>query len=82
MAKKKDKDTPKVTKSMNKIELSERAKGLIKKHPELTQSARSLFRNENGKTIVEEIVNRGDIKTKDLIYPRAQGDLKDDDLRG
>ena len=82
MAKKKDNDTPKVTKSMNKAELSDRAKVLIKNHPELTQNARSLFRNENGKTIVEEIVDRGDIKTKDLICPRNQGDLKDDDLRG
>jgi hypothetical protein len=57
-------------------------RNLLLQHPEIKNNAKALFRCENGKTIVEEIVPRGDIKTKDLIYPRNQGDLKNEDLRG
>jgi len=56
-------------------------RNLLLQHPEIKNNARALFRNENGKTIVEEIVPRGDVKTKDAIYPRNQSDLKEEDLR-
>jgi hypothetical protein len=58
-----------------------RAKQLLSKHPEIMYNARNLFRNENGTTIVEESVPRGDPKKEDVIMPRTQGDLTDTDLR-
>ena len=58
-----------------------KAKQLLSKHPEIMYNARNLFRNENGTTIVEESVPRGDPKKEDVIMPRTQGDLTDTDLR-
>ena len=43
-----------------KDDIKNKAKALILKHPEVINSARDLFNNENGKTIVEEKVPRGD----------------------
>lgn len=77
--------TPKVTPSKKKDkgqnDIRSKARSLIMKHPEVTQNARGLFRNENGKTIVEEIVPRDDVKVKESITPRNQYDLTNDDLR-
>ena len=58
-----------------------KAKQLLSKHPEIMYNARNLFRNENGKTIVEESVPRGDPKKEEVIMPRTQDDLTDSDLR-
>jgi len=66
----------------DKGDVKNKARSLLMKHPEIAENARALFRNENGKTIVEEIVPRGDMKKKDVIYPRSQGDLKEEDMRG
>jgi hypothetical protein len=75
--------TPKVTpyKDKNQNDIKSKALNLLKKHPQITNNARGLFRNENGKTIVEEIVYRGDPKTCDIIMPRNQNDLTEEDLR-
>lgn len=61
--------------------LKDKATLLIMRHPELVNNARGLFRNENGKTIVEEMVPRGDLDTEEQVMPRNQGDLDNDDLR-
>lgn len=58
-----------------------KAKGLLAKHPEIMYNARNLFHNENGTTIIEESVPRGDEKKEDVIMPRTQSDLTDADLR-
>lgn len=58
-----------------------KAKQLLAKHPEIMYNARNLFHNENGSTIIEESVPRGDSKKEDVIMPRTQGDLTDADLR-
>jgi hypothetical protein len=79
-----DKDSvPKVTPSKDKDQndVKSKAKSMLMNHPQITQNARGLFRNENGRTIVEEIVYRGDPKPYDVIMPRNQGDLTDEDLR-
>jgi hypothetical protein len=65
----------------DKKSLKDKATLMIMRHPELMNNARGLFRNENGKTIVEEMVPRGDLDTEEQIMPRNQGDLDDDDLR-
>jgi hypothetical protein len=78
--KKDEKKSPE--KNDDKENLTNRARQLLMKHPELANNARGLFRNENGKTIVEETVPRGDLSKENLIYPRCQGDLEEDDLRG
>lgn len=77
-------DKPKVQpgKKEDKKELKQKAQQLLLKHPEILNSARGLFRNENGKTIVEETVPRGDLSKETVIYPRTQGDLEEEDLRG
>jgi DNA-directed RNA polymerase subunit RPC12/RpoP len=64
-----------------KDDVKAKAKLLILKHPEATHSARDLFHNENGKTIVEEKVPRGDVSKEDVLMPRNQSDLTDKDLR-
>ena len=79
---KKDK-VPKVSPSKDKgqNDVKSKAQSMLLNHPQITQNARGLFRNENGKTIVEEIVHRGDPKVLESIMPRNQGDLTDEDLR-
>jgi hypothetical protein len=65
-----------------KIDLSDakaKAKQLLLKHPEIMHDARHLFRNENGTTIVEEIVPRGDQGLPEVLN---QGDITDLDLKG
>lgn len=65
-----------------KIDLSDakaKAKNLLLKHPEILHDGRHLFRNENGTTIVQEIVPRGD---QGLPRVLNQGDLNDMDLKG
>jgi hypothetical protein len=54
---------------------------ILLKHPEVTNNARHLFRNENGRTIVEDRVPRGDPDRKTVGQPFCQGDLTDADLR-
>ena len=73
--------TPSKDKGQNSNDLQCKALKLLKNHPQVTNNSRGLFRNENGKTIVEEIVHRGDARTQESIMPRNQGDLTDDDLR-
>lgn len=63
----------------NMQDLKQKGQTLIMNHPELVNNARGLFRNENGRTIVQERVPRGDIG---LSKPLSHSDLKDDDLRG
>lgn len=41
--------------------VKEKANKLLLNHPEVINNARSYFRNENGRTIIEEIVDRKDI---------------------
>lgn len=65
----------------DKKSLKDKATLMIMRHPELMNNARGLFRNENGKTIVEEMVPRGDLDTEEQVMPRNQGDLDNDDLR-
>lgn len=62
-------------------ELRDKAKALILKHPEVMHNARNLFHNENGKTIIEEKVPRGDEGIESSIMPRNQGDLRESDLK-
>lgn len=66
-------------KEPKKDDLKAKATNLLLKHPEILNNARHLFRNENGTTIVQEVVPRGDAKPNDI---QVQGDLQDMDLRG
>jgi len=77
----KKKSDLKVSPGDKKDDARAKAKQLLSKHPEIMYNARNLFRNENGTTIVEERVPRGDEKKEDAIMPRTQGDLTDKDLR-
>lgn len=61
-------------------DIRKKAKSLILKHPEVMHNARNLFHNENGKTIIEEKVARGD-EDINSIMPRNQGDLHESDLQ-
>ena len=54
---------------------------ILLKHPEVINNARHLFRNENGTTIVEDRVPRGDPERGTVGQPFCQGDLTDADLR-
>jgi hypothetical protein len=54
---------------------------ILLKHPEVLHSVRNLFRNENGRTIVEDRVPRGDPDRKGVGQPFCQADLTDPDLR-
>jgi hypothetical protein len=54
---------------------------VLLKHPEVLNNARHLFRNENGTTIVEDRVPRGDPDRKTIGQPFCQADLTDADLR-
>ncbi len=58
-----------------------KAKLLVMMHPEIINNARKYFHNENGKTIIEEVVPRGDKSVEEVIMPRTQGDLIDEDFR-
>jgi len=51
-------------------------------HPQVRNTARGLFRNENGTTIVQERVPRGDLPQDEVIMPRNEYDLTEDDLKG
>jgi len=76
------KDKPKTddrVKDTKKDDLKAMANNLLLKHPEILNNARHLFRNENGTTIVQEVVPRGDAKPSDI---QVQGDIQDMDLRG
>lgn len=59
----------------------QKAKSLLNNHPEILFSARDLFHNENGKTVIEAMVPRGDLSTEDSIMPRTQYDLSDEDFK-
>jgi len=59
-----------------------KVEGLMDKHPQVLNNARHLFRNENGTTVVQERVPRGDLPQEDVISPRNEFDLTDDDLQG
>jgi len=54
---------------------------ILTKHPEVYNNARHLFRNENGRTIVEDRVPRGDPERGTVGNPHSQGDLTEADLR-
>jgi hypothetical protein len=54
---------------------------ILMQHPEVLNNARHLFRNENGRTIVEDRVPRGDVKREDVGQPFCQADLTEADLR-
>ena len=71
---KKEKKT--VKPSQNKM-----VQNILLKHPEVLNNARHLFRNENGRTIVEDRVPRGDPERKGIGEPFCQADLTDPDLR-
>jgi hypothetical protein len=81
MAKKDEKKTELKVKPSDPKDEKAKAKGLLAKHPEIMYNARNLFHNENGETIIEESVPRGDEKKEDVIMPRTQSDLTDTDLR-
>ena len=57
-----------------------KVQGVMEKHPVVQNGARGLFRNENGTTIVQERVPRGDLPQDAVIMPRTEGDLTDDDI--
>jgi hypothetical protein len=59
----------------------EKAKGILRNHPEILFNARNLFHNKNGQTVVEAIVPRGDLSTEASIMPRTQYDLREDDFK-
>jgi hypothetical protein len=71
---KKEKKT--VKPSQNKM-----VQNILLKHPDVLNNARHLFRNENGRTIVEDRVPRGDPDRKGVGQPFCQADLTDPDLR-
>lgn len=56
-------------------------KSLLTEHPEVERNARCYFRHENGKTIVEDRVPRGDADPYTQGQPNNNYDLTDDDLR-
>jgi hypothetical protein len=68
-----------VSKGVNKgiKDIKDKAKNLLLKHPELINNAKNLFRNENGTTIVEEAVVRGDKGPSDI---RTQYDVSAEDI--
>lgn len=71
----------KVQPAEDKQDTHDKAKSMILKHPWVTQNARSDFNHENGKTIIEEVVPRGDANQEEAIMPRTEGDLSDLDLK-
>jgi len=82
MSKTEDKKSLKVKPGdKEKESVQEKAKNLLKNHPEILFSARNLFHNENGKTVIEAMVPRGDLSTEAAIMPRTQYDIRDEDLQ-
>jgi hypothetical protein len=77
----KEKSDLKVSPGKKDEDVKSKARQMLLKHPEVMYNARNLFHNENGTTIIEERVPRGDAKKEDAIMPRTQGDLTDTDLR-
>jgi len=75
MADKKAKKKKEVKPAEKKLE------GVLERHPDVRSNARGYFRNENGKTIVQERVPRGDLPQDAVIMPRTEADLTDDDIR-
>jgi hypothetical protein len=57
------------------------AKNMLLNHPEVLNSARHLFHNQNGQGIIEDRVPRGDPKREDVGQPFNVYDLKENDLR-
>jgi len=78
MTSKNEKDSKKIIKPVDK-EVLDKAKNLLMKHPEITNNAKSLFRNQNGTTIVEAFVVRGDKGPSDIQtqYDVSSKDLED-----
>jgi hypothetical protein len=57
-------------------------KELLNEHPEVTRNAQDYFNHENGETIIQDRVPRGDADPYSSPMPMNQGDLSNDDLRG
>lgn len=82
MPKGEDFDVKPSKKKKDSKKTKDKAKQFLMSHPEILYNARDYFRNKNWIQVVEDIVPRGDLKKEEEIYPRNQGDLKEDDLRG
>jgi len=54
--------------------------GILEQHPSVQNSARGLFHNQNGTTVIQERVPRGDLPQEDVIMPRNEFDLTSEDL--
>lgn len=59
----------------------EKAVGFLKDHPEILLNARGLFHNQNGETVIEDRVPRGDLNVEETAMPRTQYDLEDADYQ-
>lgn len=57
-------------------------KELLNDHPEVTRNAQDYFNHENGETIIQDRVPRGDANPYSSPMPMNQGDLTNEDLRG
>lgn len=57
-------------------------KELLNEHPEVTRNAQDYFNHENGETIIQDRVPRGDADPYSSPMPMNQGDLSNEDLRG
>lgn len=57
-------------------------KELLNEHPEVTRNAQDYFNHENGETIIQDRVPRGDANPYSSPMPMNQGDISNDDLRG
>lgn len=78
----KDEDTKSLkVKPGEKESDQEKARGFLKDHPEILYSARHLFHNKNGQTVIEAKVPRGDLSTEAAVMPRTQYDLNDSDFQ-
>lgn len=59
----------------------EKASKFLKDHPEILNNARDLFHNENGKTVIEAKVPRGDLSVEESVVPRTQYDFSEEDYK-
>jgi hypothetical protein len=59
----------------------DKAAQFLRDHPEIIHNARDLFHNENGKTVIEAAVPRGDLSVEESVMPRTQYDLKEADYK-
>lgn len=66
---------------MDKKNKKKPEKSLLIDHPEVQNNARGYFHHENGKTIIEDRVPRGDADPYKSAQPMNNGDLTDDDFR-